>query len=130
MNKQRKRLPGNQPRMWLREPDRVRLTPPVLTQPKRQFTFFPPVVSMAVIHSDGVREQIFAPRFSVKSQVLEEETRNNFPIFGDNQFGKMVHQLSLRGALRFSLISLITHLKANASTCTGSPVPCWNILLL
>lgn len=69
----------------------------------------------AMIHSDGVREQVFAPRFSIKSQALEEEMKNNFPIFGDNQFGKMADSLSLRGTLRFSLIVVITHLKANAS---------------
>lgn len=82
----------------------------------------------AMIHSDGVREQVFAPRFSIKSQALEEEMKNDFPIFGYNQFGKMAHSLSLRGALRFSLIVVISHLKANASTCPGSPLPCRNIL--
>lgn len=39
---------------------------------------------MAMIHSDGVSEQAFAPRSSIKSQALEEEMKTNFPIFGGN----------------------------------------------
>lgn len=63
--------------------------PPVLMRLKRQSFFLTPVVSMAMIHTDGVREQVFTPLSSIKSQALEEEMKNNFPIFGGNKFGKM-----------------------------------------
>lgn len=56
--------------------------PPVLMQRKGQFTLLSPLVSLAVIHSDGVSERAFAPRASIKSQALEEEMKTNFPIFG------------------------------------------------
>lgn len=76
--------------------------PPVPAQVKRRFAFFPPVVPTAPIHSDGVREQVFAPGFSIKSRALEEEMKNNVPIFGDAQGGKMAHSLSLRELWVFS----------------------------
>lgn len=56
---------------------------------ERQSPFLNPVISAAVIHSDGVRAQISAPLFSIKSQALGEEMKENFPIFGGNTLNKM-----------------------------------------
>lgn len=71
-------------------PDGVRVQPSSPNPTKVSIPVFTPVISMAAIHSDGVREQVFAPLvFSIKSQALEEEMRNNFAIFGEHKCGKM-----------------------------------------
>jgi hypothetical protein len=53
------------------------------------------VLSVAEIHRDGVRRQVFMPLFSIKSQALKDERKNNFPIFGGDKCGQM-HNASLR----------------------------------
>lgn len=93
----------------------------VLPQPKGRSAFFPPVTSAAVIHSDGVREQVFAAlAFPIKSQASEEERRTNFPVFGENTFGKTAQELSLRGAPGLSLIPVaITHRRPTPPPARG-----------
>lgn len=56
---------------------------------------------MAVTHWAGVREQVFTSLFSISSQALKKEIRNNFPIFGGNKYSKMAQSLPLKGAIRF-----------------------------
>lgn len=75
--------------VWLENQTVFQQVPPVLMQRKRQSTFLTPVISTAMIHWDGVRAQVFTPLPSIKSQALEQEMKNNFPIFGGNKFGKM-----------------------------------------
>lgn len=86
---------------------------------------------MVVIHSDGASEQAFAPQSSIESQALEEEMQTDFPIFGGNTWQDGIIPLSAELLWAFhSLIMVITHLQANASTDTGPPLPRWRFLLL
>lgn len=55
-----KRLQGKDAWCVALEPDSILVNCPVLML-ERQFPFFTLVISMTMIHSDGVREQAFAP---------------------------------------------------------------------